>query len=87
MQFSSIIVQQPVKQQFVEMVQSNRLPHAMLFLSKEGGGTLQLAITFAQYVVCEKISRQSTINIPQTGSSLFGDESSTYNKKPAATKR
>jgi DNA polymerase-3 subunit delta' len=56
MQFSSIIAQQPVKQQLVEMVQSNRLPHAMLFLGKEGNGALQLAIAFTQYVVCEKIT-------------------------------
>jgi len=56
MQFSSIIAQQHVKQQLAEMVQDNRLPHAMLFLSKEGSGALQLAFAFAQYVVCEKIN-------------------------------
>jgi len=73
MQFSSIIAQQSVKQQLVEMVQSNRLPHAMLFLSKEGSGALQLAIAFAQYVVCEKVSRQSAVGSSQSDPSLFGD--------------
>jgi DNA polymerase-3 subunit delta' len=77
MQFSSIIAQQPVKQQLAEMVQSNRLPHAMLFLSKEGSGALQLAIAFAQYVVCEKVRGQ----ISGSGPSLFGDESITSGEK------
>ena len=41
-----------VKQHLVEMVQQNRLSHALLFLGKEGSGALPLAIAFAQYVVC-----------------------------------
>ena len=81
MQFSSIIAQQHVKQQLSEMVQSNRLPHALLFLGKEGNGALQLAIAFAQYVVCEKVNgRQSTVQ----GPSLFGEESAT-GKQPTAS--
>lgn len=35
------------------MVQHNRLSHALLFLSKEGSGALQLALAFAQYIVCK----------------------------------
>lgn len=81
MQFTSIIAQQHVKQQLAEMVQSNRLPHAILFLSKEGSGALQLAIAFAQYVVCEKVSRQSTAGSSQSGPSLFGEEP-TSNHQP-----
>ncbi|RZJ60983.1 MAG: hypothetical protein EOO45_23795, partial [Flavobacterium sp.] len=34
----------------VEMVAQNRLSHALLFLGKEGAGTLPLALAFAQYV-------------------------------------
>lgn len=41
-----------VKQHLVEMVQQNRLSHALLFLGKEGSGALSLAISFAQYVIC-----------------------------------
>ena len=81
MQFSSIINQKNAKQQLAEMVQSNRLAHALLFLSKEGSGALQLAIAFAQYVVCERVSRQSTVNGQQPGPSLFGDEPATSNEK------
>ncbi|MEJ7821566.1 MAG: hypothetical protein WKF85_04550, partial [Chitinophagaceae bacterium] len=52
MQFKDIIGQQPVKEQLVQMVQQNRLSHALLFLGKEGSGALSLAIAFAQYIVC-----------------------------------
>jgi len=68
MLFRDIIGQQEVKQHLVELVQHNRLSHALLFLGKEGSGALPLAITFAEYISL----------IPQTGlsagSSLFGDE-------------
>ena len=68
MLFRDIIGQQEVKQHLVELVQHNRLSHALLFLGKEGSGALPLAITFAEYISL----------IPQTslsaGSSLFGEE-------------
>ncbi|RYY00109.1 MAG: hypothetical protein EOO53_22515 [Gammaproteobacteria bacterium] len=38
MLFQNVIGQQEVKQQLVEMVQHNRLSHALLFLGKEGSG-------------------------------------------------
>ncbi len=62
------------------MVQHNRLSHALLFLSKEGSGALQLALAFAQYIVCEKVSgREQKTNEP----SLFQDpEPQTSNFKP-----
>lgn len=50
MLFKDVIGQSEVKQQLVEMVQHNRLSHALLFLGKEGSGALQLAMVFAQYV-------------------------------------
>jgi len=53
MQFKEIIGQKEVKQQLVELVQHNRLSHALLFLGKKGNGSLQLAIALAQYLTCE----------------------------------
>ena len=53
MQFHSITGQIETKQQLVQMVQHNRLSHALLFLGKEGSGALQLALAFAQYIVCK----------------------------------
>ena len=50
MLFKDIIGQQEVKEQLIELVQHNRLSHALLFIGKEGSGALPLALTFAQYV-------------------------------------
>src|SRR5687768_8602832 len=52
MQFNDIIGQLRVKEQLVNMVHQNRLSHALLFLGKEGSGSLSLALAFTQYVVC-----------------------------------
>jgi len=71
MQFSDIIGQKEVKQQLAELLQHNRLSHALLFLGKEGSGALSLAIAFAQYLVCEKVNGKNTAI--QAGPSLFGD--------------
>lgn len=81
MQFSDIIGQSEVKQQLAELVQHNRLSHALLFLGKEGNGALPLAIAFAQYMVCEKVSTKSEVR--SMGPSLFGDpEPQISNLKP-----
>jgi len=57
------------------MVQHNRLSHALLFLGKEGSGALQLAMAFAQYIVCEKVNGKQAIGNKQLANepSLFGE--------------
>jgi DNA polymerase III subunit delta' len=70
MSFKNVIGQTAVKGRLAEMVQGNRLSHALLFLGNEGSGALPLALAFAQYVVCEKVNGRQT-----TGVSLFGEES------------
>ncbi len=67
MQFSDIIGQKEVKQQLAELVQHNRLSHALLFLGKEGSGALPLALAFAQYIVCTPKPPEGGL-----GPSLFG---------------
>lgn len=68
MLFSDVIGLADVKKNLVEMVQHNRLSHALLFLGKEGSGALPLALAFAQYIA----------SLPQDGGriaeqdSLFG---------------
>ncbi|MBC7946959.1 MAG: hypothetical protein H7Y42_03700 [Chitinophagaceae bacterium] len=79
MQLKEIIGQDEVKKNLVELVQHNRLSHALLFLGREGSGVLPLALAFAQYVVCEKVNGKSQ---HQIGASLFGDEPQA---SPAAT--
>lgn len=79
MKFSEVIGQQEVKQQLVELVQHNRLSHALLFLGMEGNGGLQLAISLAQYLTCEKANPKKQISNlrgerQDSGASLFGKE-------------
>jgi len=69
MLFKDIIGQQEVKEQLIELVQHNRLSHALLFIGKEGSGALPLALTFAQYV---GTTGQAAVNAATV--SLFGSE-------------
>ena len=71
MQFNQIIAQEPTKNKLKDLVQNNRLSHALLFLGKEGTGSLSLAIAFAQYILCEKVNPNSKANNAIT---LFGNE-------------
>src|ERR1700733_14877667 len=81
MQFKNIIGQAEVKEQLVQMIQHNRLSHALLFLGKEGSGSLSLAMALAQYIVCER----TTDRRPPTteGASLFGEPAPALNPQPS----
>jgi DNA polymerase III subunit delta' len=70
MGFTNVIGQQTVTQKLVQLVQHNRLSHALLFLGKEGSGALPLALAFAQYVVCKP-------NNNAADAGLFGAEPAT----------
>jgi DNA polymerase-3 subunit delta' len=72
MQFNQIIGQIEIKHQLKDLVQKNRLSHALLFLGREGSGGLPMAIAFAQYVMCEKLNPKAKA---AAAVSLFGDES------------
>ncbi len=50
MLFADVIGQQNTKHHLLEMVEQNRLSHALLFLGKEGTGALPLALAFAEYI-------------------------------------
>ncbi|MBP6686944.1 MAG: hypothetical protein KA160_03715 [Lacibacter sp.] len=70
MQFSHIIGQQHVIRQLQEMVDNNRLSHALLFIGKEGSGVLPLALAFSSYVVTQSEKNK----LIATTAGLFGDE-------------
>lgn len=55
MLFQEVIGQSEIKGHLQEMVQNNRISHALLFLGKEGSGALPLALAFAQYIVCQQV--------------------------------
>lgn len=76
MQFSQIFGQHNVKEKLVQLVQHNRLSHALLFLGKEGSGDLSLAIAFAQYIMCTSTKERELINTP----SLFETNTEDPNK-------
>jgi len=79
MQFKDVIGQEDVKQHLAELVEHNRLSHALLFLGKEGSGALPMAIAFAQYIV--SLPATSTANaadlfgmVAETGQSFIHPE-------------
>lgn len=74
MQFADIIGQSEVKKQLAELLQHNRLSHAILFLGKEGNGALPLALAFAQFIVCEKASPRELRSFPSLSSGTPGGE-------------
>jgi DNA polymerase-3 subunit delta' len=81
MKFSEIIGQQGIRKQLTELVQRNRLSHALLFLGKEGNGSLQLAIALAQYLTCEKVN--SRVKGQKASTPLLEDQLTTQDSPPA----
>jgi DNA polymerase-3 subunit delta' len=63
MQYDQVIGQAPLQRQLTELVQQNRLSHALLLLSKEGSGALPMAMAFAQYLVCETVA-STAVEVP-----------------------
>lgn len=52
MQFKDVIGHKEIKKRLIANVKEGRISHAQLFLGAEGGGSLPLAIAYAQYVPC-----------------------------------
>lgn len=55
--FRDVIGLGNIKTRLVQMVEQNRLSHAIMFLGREGTGGLSLARAFSQYLFCEKVSK------------------------------
>ena len=53
MLFNDVIGQKDLKLELIEMINTERVPHAQLFLGPSGSGKLAVAIAFAQYLLCE----------------------------------
>jgi DNA polymerase-3 subunit delta' len=52
MLFNNIIGQEHIKNHLKTSADNGRIPHAQLFIGKEGTGTLASAIAYAQYLLC-----------------------------------
>jgi DNA polymerase-3 subunit delta' len=69
MLFKDIIGQKDTKKHLIQLVEHNRLSHALLFAGKEGSGALPLAIAFAGY-----ISLPSHTDLVSGPGPLFGND-------------
>lgn len=56
MYFKDIIGKEYVKQNLVRVSDKGRIPHAQIFLGKEGSGALPMALAFASYILCQNKS-------------------------------
>ncbi len=70
MLFKDVIAQEEIKNHLVQLLNQNRLSHALLFLGKEGSGALPLALAFANFVSLFSSGNDTA----QNNISLFGDE-------------
>ncbi len=52
MLFNQIIGQEHIKKHLQTAAENGRIPHAQLFVGKEGSGTLPMAIAYAQFLLC-----------------------------------
>lgn len=59
MLFSDILGQTHLKNHLTTSANYGRIPHAQLFVGKEGVGTLAMAIAYAQYVICNNIENEN----------------------------
>jgi len=58
-----VIGQEKLQEQLVDMVQHQRLSHAMLMIGPEGSGALPLAIAFAQYIVSIPRASEAVVDL------------------------
>ncbi len=54
--FKDIDGKDSVKQNLVKIVDKGRIPHAQIFLGKEGSGALSMALAFASFIQCSNKS-------------------------------
>lgn len=53
MSFDNIIGQEHIKNHLQTSAKNGRIPHAQLFVGKEGSGTLAMAVSYAQFLLTE----------------------------------
>ncbi|CAL2103884.1 DNA polymerase III delta prime subunit [Tenacibaculum sp. 190130A14a] len=63
MTFDEIIGQNHIKKHLVQSAENGRIPHAQLFVGKEGSGTLATAIAYAQFLLCNSAPNPEVCNL------------------------
>jgi DNA polymerase-3 subunit delta' len=68
MRFADIIGQKQIINRLKDLVDHNRLSHAVLLIGKEGSGALPIALAFAAYII--EAEEKNAVN---TAANLFGE--------------
>jgi DNA polymerase-3 subunit delta' len=63
MLFNQIIGQDHIKKHLTVSAENGRIPHAQLFVGKEGSGTLPMAIAYAQFLLCNFSDQADICNL------------------------
>ena len=63
MLFNQIIGQEHIKNHLQKSAENGRIPHAQLFVGKEGSGTLPMAIAYAQFLLCNFSDNKEACNL------------------------
>ncbi|MBT3742243.1 MAG: DNA polymerase III subunit delta' [Polaribacter sp.] len=63
MLFNQIIGQEHIKKHLQKSAENGRVPHAQLFIGKEGCGSLPMAIAYAQFLLCNFSEDAGACNI------------------------
>ena len=63
MLFNQIIGQKHIKNHLQVSAENGRIPHAQLFVGKEGSGTLPMAIAYAQFLLCNSSESPEACNL------------------------
>ena len=63
MLFNQIIGQEHIKKHLKVSAENGRIPHAQLFVGKEGSGTLPMAIAYAQFLLCNFSDNADACNL------------------------
>jgi len=61
--FKDVIGQNHIKSHLKSTTENGRIPHAQLFVGKEGSGTLTMAIAYAQYLLCSTSKDEESCKI------------------------
>ena len=60
MQFNHIVGHEYLKNHLTQSAQSGRIPHSQLFVGPEGSGVLEIAIAYAQYILCHNTNYENS---------------------------
>ncbi len=63
MQFNEIVGQYSLKQNFIQSIRLQKMPHALLLVGSEGVGALPITLAIIQYLLCENRSEFDSCGI------------------------